>query len=155
MNVHLMTSSLLFLDIDGVMNTTESCLRNRSGLVFTREAVAALREIVRVCDCRIVISSTRRSAGLAALRTTFIRNDLAEVAARIIGITPAMVEHDTDDWREDEIAAWLDGHAYKGKLAICDDKPFSGPMRRFLILTDQEIGLTPALARRVAALLQG
>ena len=89
------------------------------------------------------------------MRALFSSNGLGSEAVRIIGITPCLVDYDTDDWREDEIEAWLDGHAYNGKLAILDDKPFTGPLRRFLILTDQEIGLTPALARRVAALLQG
>ena len=153
--MHFPESPILFLDIDGVMNTTDSALCYRGGHVFTRDAVEALRWIVRGTDCKIVISSTRRREGVQAMRALFTRKGLVAEAARIIGGTPCFVEHDTDEWREDEIEAWLDGHGDKGKFAILDDKPFSVPMRKYLILTDQDSGLTMALARRVAVLLRG
>ena len=153
--MHFPESPILFLDIDGVMNTTDSALRHRGGHVFTRDAVEALRWIVRETDCEIVISSTRRREGVEAMRALFTRNGLVAEGARIIGSTPCFVEHDTDDWREDEIEAWLDGHGCKVKLAILDDKPITGPMRKHLILTDHDSGLTMALAWRVAALLRG
>ena len=149
MTLHFPESPILFLDIDGVMNTTDSALRHRGGHVFTRDAVEALRWMVREADCKIVISSTRRREGVEAMRALFSRNGLVSEATRIIGCTPCFVEHDTDDWREDEIEAWLDENRYKGKFAILDDKPFSGPMRNFLILTDHDSGLTMALARRI------
>lgn len=154
MSTHSTNSILLFLDIDGVMNTTDSALLHRGGHRFTPKAMEALRWIVRETDCKIVISSTRRREGLAAMRALFSGNGLVSEASRIIGITPCLVEHDTDEWREDEIEAWLDGHAYKGKFAILDDKQFSGPMQNLLILTDHDHGLTLALARKVTALLR-
>lgn len=155
MTLHFPESTILFLDIDGVMNTTDSALRHRGGQVFTRDAVEALRWMVRETDCKIVISSTRRREGVEAMRALFSRNGLVAEAARIIGCTPCFVAHDTDDWREDEIEAWLDGHGDKEKFAILDDNPFTGSMRKYLILTDHDSGLTMALARRVAALLRG
>lgn len=145
---------ILFLDIDGVMNTTDSALRHRGGHVFTQPAVEALRWIVRKASCKIVISSTRRREGVEAMRALFLRNGLETEAASIIDITPRFVDHDTDEWREDEIEAWLDRNGDKGKYAILDDKPFSGPMRKSLILTDHDCGLTMSLARQTTALLR-
>jgi HAD domain in Swiss Army Knife RNA repair proteins len=146
-----MTSPILFLDIDGVMNTTASCLRNRSGLVFTRSAVEALGEIVQTSDCRIVISSTRRSAGLGALKDNFENNHMADISKRIVAATPRFTDFDTDDWREDEIAAWLADFHVTEKYAILDDKPFTGPLRRRLVLTDHDHGLLPAMVPEVLA----
>lgn len=153
--MHVPPPPILFLDIDGVMNTTDSSLRHRGGHVFTRDAVEALRWIVRETDCDIVISSTRRREGVVAMRALFTGNGLVAEAARIIGLTPCFVKHDTDEWREDEIEAWLDGHGRTGGFAILDDKRFSGPMRNFQVLTDHDSGLTMALARRATALLRG
>lgn len=153
--MHFPEPPILFLDIDGVMNTTDSALRHRSGHVFTHEAVEALRWIVRETDCEIVISSTRRRDGVVAMGALFSRNGLVAEAGRIIGGTPCFVVHDTDDWREDEIEAWLDEQGDKRKFAILDDKPLSGPMHNYLILTDHDSGLTMALAQRVAAWLRG
>lgn len=148
-----MTNPLLFLDIDGVMNTTASCIQHRCGLKFTNQAKTALLEIIRESDCRIIMSSTRRSAGLAAMQACFVLNGMTNIAARIISATPRFTEFDTDDWREDEIDAWLAEHGVTERFAILDDKPFTGPLRRRLVLTDADLGLLPAMAPRVTALL--
>lgn len=148
-----MKSPILFLDIDGVMNTTDSALLHQGGNVFTRDAVESLQWIVWQTDCTIVITSTRRREGLAAMRVLFSGNGLVHETARIIGGTPCFVEHDTDEWREDEIETWLDDNGAKLKFAILDDKPFFGPLRRHLILTDADQGLVPAMVPEVVALL--
>jgi HAD domain in Swiss Army Knife RNA repair proteins len=149
-----MLPPLLFLDVDGVMNTTASCVQHRSGLVFTQQATKALREIVLTSDCKITISSTRRSAGLATLRACFVRNGMPDIAGRITGVTPRITGFDTDDWREDEIDDWLTANGVSGCYAILDDKPLTGPLRHRLVRTDAELGLIPTMVPRVLALLQ-
>ena len=146
--------TLLMLDIDGVMNTTDSCLRHRSGEVFAPEPVMALRWLVARTGAHVVVTSTRRRAGLAAMRTLFDRNHLAGVAEKIIGLTPILSGSDTDDWREDEITTWLEAHGSDpARVVILDDKPFTGSLARRLVCTDADHGLTFELARLAAAKL--
>lgn len=149
-----MQKNILFLDIDGVMNTTDSALLHKGGHIFTPSAVNGLRAIVRATRCAIVITSTRRRTGAVAMRNLFMRNDLASEASRIIGLTPLLTDTDSDDWREDEIEKWIDDHSFDGNYAILDDKPLSGPMRHHLILTDHDMGLTLPSAKIVIALLK-
>ena len=84
MTLHFPESPILFLDIDGVMNTTDSALRHRGGHVFTRDAVEALRWMVREADCKIVISSTRRREGVEAqsCERLHLRNSIRQLATR-------------------------------------------------------------------------
>jgi len=149
------SDSILFLDIDGVMNTTDSALRHKGAHVFTPAAVNGLRAIIRATRCVIVISSTRRRDGAAAMRQLFMRNGLITEAGHLTSHTPILTDSDTDDLREDEIGKWIDDHNFHGNFAILDDKPLSGPMRRHLVLTDHDAGLTPLLAARVITLLMG
>lgn len=152
MNASASIMPLILLDIDGVMNTTDSCLRHRSGEVFAAEPVMALRWLVARTGARVVVTSTRRRAGLAVMRNLFVKNQLAGVAERIIGLTPILTISDTDDWREEEIARWLETHSYEAIHAvILDDKPFTGPLARRLVHTDAAHGLTLDMARLAAA----
>ncbi len=154
MNASNSTTPLIFLDIDGVMNTTDSCLRHRSGEVFVPEAVMALSWLVRRTGASVVVTSTHRRVGLVAMRALFTRNDLAEVAGQIIGLTQLLVNYDTDDYREDEIQGWLDDHPHAGGVIILDDKPLASPLAGRLSLTNPDTGLTLELARRAASLLK-
>lgn len=144
---------VVFLDIDGVMNTTVMCLKHRSGEVFAAEAVMALRLLIRRSEARVVVTSTRRRAGLADMRELFSRNALDEVAKRIDGLTPLLASHDTDDFREEEICQWLECHGGGGPFVILDDKPLVGPLAARLVLTRTDEGLTFELARRATRLL--
>lgn len=149
-----MMPPILFLDIDGVMNTTSSCIQNRSGWVFTRSSVHALRLIVRETKCCIVITSTRRSAELDVLKRHFVKNGMVDVAERIIDVTPRFSASDSDEWREDEIDAWLTAHGVTKKYAILDDKPLDGSLRTRLLLMDSEIGLCDAMQAQVTEMLR-
>lgn len=147
-------STLLFLDIDGVMNTTGSCLRHRSGEVFEPGAIKALRWLVERTEAGVVVTSTRRRAGLDAMRALFARNGMAYVADRVTALTPILTPHDTDEYREEEVAQWLEANLRMNRpLVIIDDKPFKGPLARFQIQTDADHGLTWELARLATAKL--
>jgi hypothetical protein len=142
---------LLMLDIDGVMNTTSSALRLKTGEVFAPEPVMALRWLVARTKARVVVTSSRRRAGLAVMRDLFVRNQLDGVAERIIDLTPILTDSDTDDWREEEIATWLETQPFMlRRLVILDDKPFTGPLARRLVRTNSDHGLTWELARFAA-----
>ncbi len=148
----LNVSPLLILDIDGVMNTTASALRYRSGTTFTPESIIAMRWLLAKTGARIVISSTRRRSGLQAMQDLFNHNQLGDYAHRIIDLTPFFVDADTDDWREDEIMDWLDSNSCDPAcIVIVDDKPFSGPLKQRLLQTDAEQGLTLELAKLAVA----
>jgi hypothetical protein len=153
MQPNLPCTPVILLDIDGVMNTTGTCLKHRSGEIFAAEAVMALRWLIRRTRARVVITSTRRRAGLAAMRMVFSRNGLHDVAERIAGLTPLLSVHDTDDLREEEICQWIENHADAGPAVILDDKPHAGPLAARLVLTHADEGLTFELAARAARLL--
>lgn len=151
-----MSHPLLFLDIDGVMNTTASCLRHRSGEVFEPGAVIALRWLVRRTGTCVVVTSTRRRAGPNAIRRLFHRNGLPEVAVRIIGLTPLLTHHDTDQHREEEIIHWLEERPLRRltSMVILDDKPLAFPLSSRLVRTDPDVGMDLPLARRAQGVLK-
>lgn len=146
------STPMVMLDIDGVMNTTSSALRHRTGEVFAQEPVLALHWLISRTGAQVVITSTRRRAGLTAMRELFVRNRLTLESQRIIDLTPIYTDHDTDDWREEEITSWLDAQSIAPQhVVVIDDKPFTGHLARQLILTDSDHGLTFELACRAAA----
>jgi len=146
------TRPLLLLDIDGVMNTTSSCLRHRSGEIFTREAVVALRLLLQRSRAQIVITSTRRRAGLQAMRALFARNHLV---VPVSGLTPILLDSDSDELREEEITCYLESLPQPpGRFLILDDKRIRGPLSRHWLGTDPDQGLTLELTRVALARFQ-
>lgn len=143
---------LIFLDIDGVMNTSTSCLKHRTGEIFTLKAVLALTWLMgRHPLAHVVITSTRRqvgSTGMQAMRDLLLRNNLPAVAERLIGLTPWIVEQDIDDYREDEIELWLESLGPADRMVILDDKTITGALARYWVGTNSDIGLTMKLAQQ-------
>jgi hypothetical protein len=131
--------SLLFLDIDGVLNTTSTMLAHPGTLRFAPSAVAALKKILAASDCRIVLTSTRRRDGLSAIRQAFRANGLPEAAERLIDSTPILSDSDTDSHRAEEIQSWLEQNHFTGPFAILDDAPIPGLP---VITTSHDLGLT-------------
>jgi hypothetical protein len=146
-------ASILFLDIDGVMNTTDSILKHKSNRVFTGESISCLRTIVAQTGCSIVISSTwREDQQWKILPGVFSRNGLSAVLARIIDRTPVLPPGDGPT-REDEIDCWLCANGYDGPYAILDDISFAGEHACRLVQTTTEKGLTRHECERVLAML--
>lgn len=139
---------ILFLDIDGVMNTTTG----GSCEAFTRRAVENLREIVAATGCAVVISSSWRENKMERLHDVFKAHGLGAVREKIIGSTPLLDSADLPA-REDEIGCWLHANGLPPAMAILDDEPFTGTLKRWLVQTSCETGLTEAHARRAIALL--
>lgn len=143
---------ILFLDIDGVMNTTRTINRHRTNEVFSAEAVKSLLRIVCATNCRIVISSSWRSDRMDRIGTLLAEHGLAVAAVRIIGATPILDPTDLPT-REDEIECWLKQNKYSGHFAIIDDEPILGPLRPWAVQTSEATGLTSALANQAIELL--
>jgi len=143
-------SKILFLDIDGVMNTTATMLANPGTLRFAPPAAEALKKILAATDCHIVITSTRRRAGLEAIKDAFRKNGLNEAAERIIDATPFLSDSDTDEFRTDEILEWLRFSKFQGLSVAIDD----APLENFpSVIVSHDTGLTLRDANLVNARL--
>jgi hypothetical protein len=142
-------TKVLFLDIDGVLNTTDTMLANKGKLRFAPAPVAAMAKILSSTDCHIVITSTRRRSGLEAIKQAFRDNGLHDAADRIIDATPILSESDTDDFRAEEICSWIRENGFLGRCAILDDAPIEGFPA---ITTSHELGLTARDAERAIRL---
>lgn len=134
------TDPILFLDIDGVMNTPSGMSSNRSNAIFTPSAVAGLRRIVTETDCAIVISSSWREDQMGNLKDTLISHGLELVVDRIIGSTPVLSPNDHPT-REDEIGCWLHHSCHQGRIAILDDEPMFGELTPWHVRIRDSVGL--------------
>jgi hypothetical protein len=143
---------LLFLDIDGVMNTPASSLANRSGLVFRREIVTCLNRILVQSGCRVVISSSWRKESQIDLRAVFESQGVRMFRARLAGATPDLSNEEC--WnRGDEIEAWMIHSHFSGRLAILDNDSELNSLDLWHCRTDENKGLTPSIAERVIEML--
>jgi len=113
---------VLFLDIDGVLNTGDnSCAHTFSkiesrdiyGPLFDRRCVMFLEGIVSKTGCKIVISSTWRKDGLSKLRSMWRDRDLP---GEVIGVTDVL-----NMQRGDEIQQYLNEHDDIESYVIIDD----------------------------------
>jgi len=140
-----MISNLIFLDIDGVLNSTQHaimCKRSnqRAYWDFCPLCKSNLMYILEECkdkDIKFVISSTWRLVySMEELKTIFKKEGFHDVDL-IIGKTPKRLTSQ----RGDEIEMWLDDNKYKGKFAIIDDDVDMGRYRDKLFKTDHMLGL--------------
>ena len=128
---------ILFLDIDGVLNTAlwyiskeKNASKDKWGYAFDPMSVANLKRIVDETGAGIVISSSWKCVGLPELRKMWKARKLP---GRIIDITPdIMTDEDILDidldlidpgkGRGDEIKKWLSRHEKQvSHYAIIDD----------------------------------
>lgn len=165
-------ASVLFLDVDGVLNTSDTkpggdgvrdCvlrpLNNRAvkftGVVEIAK-VAALARAVEACGAKIVVSSSWRNAF-----------ETAGAFATAIGLAPPLAtarDHLHRDWRTgwkfssqrfQEINWWIDDHR-PPHFAILDDHavaPCDWPMFAHVVQTDARRGVTNCDLDRVVGLL--
>lgn len=155
---------VLFLDIDGVLNST---MWLKSIAVGERpwpesnidtDAVKLINQIVQRTGAKVVISSSWRHAhSVAMLRKLF--HDCG-FEGEIIGATPDYyaVYDDVDEYyRGGEIQAWLLAHVGEGieSFAILDYAEEMGDfLDKFLVRTTYTLGLRVEHVERVVKLLQ-
>lgn len=158
-----MNHSLLFLDIDGVLNS-----ENTNFGIYEEPLdpvnIEPFNRIIAVAAPRIVISSTWRFFwSVDSLRDSFRE---AGIRGEIIGATPSL--HDPMDeaaaaefeiTRGQEIFAWFkeesgrDPHQPDCRFVILDDRTDLEPYLDQLVLTRMSEGLTESHADRVIEML--
>jgi len=157
-----MANRVVFLDIDGVLNSTAFFLARRemrglAGLALTREgdlhdldgdAIERLNRIVEATGAKIVVCSTWRLIhDIAWLRSHLAGQGLR---AEIIDVTPD-IPHGT---RGNEILKWLDAHPGVSSWVVIDDTPSDlRQVRRNVVVTKFETGLLDEHVQDAIAIL--
>ncbi len=172
---------VLFLDIDGVINTpgaelgfknmgmgfgrrkprelTEDSILTEYSRVFDPSAIYHLGRIIRETEAKIVVSSTwRNGSDLKEMKGWFLDPVIAEA---IIGKTdsfystshPDLVDKEGRVQRGEEIYAWVQEHSEVTKYAILDDDSDMDAVRGSFFRTDGWDGLNRRTADKVIAYL--
>lgn len=151
-------NSIVFLDIDGVVNTlqinTKPFSKNsiyRDGFYFdlchnndkrvsNRQAVMWLNKLCKDTGAKIVISSTWRFCEKQCTTEEYLRNTGLLPEIEIIGKTPIMHGH----CRGDEILSWLNTNYEKNideiSFVILDDDADMGNLIEHLVQCDTHRG---------------
>lgn len=145
-----MFDKVIFLDIDGVMNsvTTPFGDRRRLSTFLDPSNVAVLNQIVRATGAVVVVTSTwRLTMSIEQLRGHF---EEAGCVAEIVDVTP-----DLDAYRRDrEVRAWLAAQREPPRRwVILDDDPELDASPDTLVRIDQLVGLSARELPRVLELL--
>ena len=163
-------SKVIFLDIDGVLNTKwwytqmdRNTPKDKYGYAFDPRSVANLKKILDETGADIVISSSWKSLGLSELEEMWQERGLP---GKLIGITPNSVSDemllnaDLDHMelfsiRGMEIKEWLSKNGKRiSHYAIIDDMDNMLPEQQsHFVKTDPEIGITKENANQVIAIL--
>lgn len=132
---------IIFLDIDGVLNSTESITKNglkgieRPDKVFIKDSVDLINSLIEETGAKVIISSTWRYR-MDDLRKIFKKNNLS--TEDIIGKTPILHEE-----RGDEIVDWLEKTDKKiDSFVIIDDDRDMTTVKHKLVHVDRRIGFT-------------
>ena len=163
---------IIFLDIDGVLNTkewhsrmTKDAPKDEYGYAFDPVTVKNLAHIIDKTGADIVISSSWKSYGVAKLRKMW---EIRNLPGTILDITPNTIsdemllnanldEMELGVCRGNEIKEWLSRH--KGEVAnyvIIDDFDDLLPeQENHTVLTDSLIGITGSDAEKAIMILNG
>jgi len=146
---------IVFLDIDGVLNTLALCSQPGGREHFSPVAVMALKEILKRTRAKIVISSSWREDIAHRIPVAFQKNGLGEVVGCIISHTPVLLEADPESRRADEIDAWLHQNpCFRSNFLVIDDDPCvrsAFPCRHLLI--KESVGLNSSHVERAVEIL--
>ncbi len=141
---------IIFLDIDGVMNSLNLRPQDPQGLIdfLDPRNVAVLNAIVRATGAVVVVTSTwRLTMPFAALQATFAA---AGCIAEIIDVTPDIHARE----RVLEVAAWLARQAEPpARFVVLDDDFYMPAFPDRLIRTSKLHGLCERDLPAVLALL--
>ncbi|MDR0534653.1 MAG: hypothetical protein LBH01_11950 [Verrucomicrobiales bacterium] len=148
---------VLFLDIDGVLNTPQDRMYPDPDECLTKELLARLDAFVSEVQCSIVISSSwRYRHTVFSLRQVFARHGFANVEA-IIDFTPDL---QTGAWnnlfaeRGLEIDAWLKEHSEATHYAILDDTNDMVHLVSHFVQVDDVTGITNADLVKIKDILE-
>lgn len=161
---------VVFLDIDGVLNTKwwytqmdRNTPRDKYGYAFDPKAVANLRKVVDETGAGIVISSSWKCMGLSQMEDMW---DERNLPGKVVGITPnsvsdeLLVDTDIDSMelfhiRGEEIKEWLTKHGkHVSHYVIIDDMDNMLPEQQsHFVQTNPEVGITEDDANKAIVIL--
>lgn len=154
------TTNIIFLDIDGVMNTRQHLRRQKkkAGRISnTNWCPIACRHLNLLCeqfDAGIIVSSTwRYNHDIEELREFFADNNIAPEL--VIDATPSLIHEKSlgSFCRGDEIAGWLKENDCSTYVIIDDlqESQFLEEQQPHLVVVKQDIGF----AEKEAAIKAG
>lgn len=142
---------VIFLDIDGVLNTEvfirilhseglQERIRDEYGHRFDPMAVDMFKWIIEETGAKIVISSTWRMSGLLIMQEMWGKRNLP---GEVIGITPNHMRRTGSTLqRGKEIQEWLDCNPVQSYVIIDDDSDMESHQLPYFVQTDFQYGLT-------------
>lgn len=148
---------LLFLDIDGVLNTHDFDEIANSNTI-ERDKVALLNQVLDRTGCHLVISSAWRYTILNGAQTLLgfeymLRSHSIHCCGKVHGHTCSDEAIDGSLVREAQILNYLNVRTTFGqKFAVVDDLPLRLPKDVF-VQTDAECGLTQSNVDRLIEIL--
>lgn len=165
-------NKVIFLDIDGVLNTkefhskmTKDTPRDEFGYAFDPVAVSNLAHIIEKTGAVIVISSSWKFHGVTRLREMW---KLRNLPGRVLDITPNTISDDIllnanleemelGVCRGNEIKEWLSKHQGKvSNYVIIDDFDDLLPEQEdHTVITNTFIGITEWDAKKAIMILNG
>lgn len=133
-------TKVLFLDIDGVLNSVRSSVAYngfphdftpKDMAKFDHVAIALIRRLCEVTDCSIVLSSSWRMGST-------IHETAGALDLPVFDATPVL-----PGCRGDEIKAWLSGRPEVTTYAIVDDNSdMLDEQKPYFVKTDEFVGLS-------------
>jgi len=131
---------VLFLDVDGVLNTSKS----RSLNSLSKPRMRRLQRIVEQTGCIVILSSTWRKLPDAA---RLLKSRLRYRNVYIRDYTPVLHNR----WRGEEIHAYIEGADYKIDVyaILDDDKDMLEFQLPNFFQTDPDYGLTDEITEKV------
>ena len=136
---------VLFLDVDGVLNTYGS-----GGLyTLTRSKLRRLQTVVESTGCDIVLSSTWRKDWVALRK---LKRKLHYRGIKILDSTTKSYFKERQV-RGDEIQLWLDNHTVERYAIVDDDSDMLDSQKPYFVQTNGEVGLTDLHVDRLIELL--
>lgn len=159
---------VIFLDIDGVLNTgrwyskmDRNTPKDKYGYAFDPNAVANLKKIIDETGAEIVISSSWKSFGLSELEEMWQDRVLP---GKLIGITPNTVSDemllnaDLDHMelfsiRGMEIKEWLSKKGISHYVIIDDMDNMLQEQKSHFVQTNPEVGITEENAVQAISIL--
>lgn len=158
---------ILFLDIDGVLNSMEDFVESKVfkdttvnfGLsVISRQKLAMLQHIVEETGCKIVVSSSwRKMYSLDEIHQNFCRRGWTLSRDIIIDRTPDL----RSGFRGHEIVKWMEKYNSEGLEEITsfaildDDSDFQEELRHVFVHTKGVIGMTFHDMEKTISILNG
>lgn len=147
---------ILFLDIDGVLNSAKffSNYKPYQDLPgMDPNSVSLLVDIIQKTGCKIVLSSNWRYSGIHKESDYALWLEETDPSNTVINSTIDVTPVFDIKCRADEIAAWIDSNNYRGTFVIVDDIDDMYELAEYHVRTNIEDGLTRELANDIIAKL--